>query len=154
MPPSPRQPYSNRNSLPPLLAHNPHFSSGNPYTASPLQQTLTPPPPDMGDLHPFPSLESSAESSRSGINFHMSSQGLSVSDASPTFHPQGVQIYCSGCRRLSVLRESFACTECISGFCKDCVDALSTEQQRGRLARCPRCASVGGKFKPFQLDIR
>ncbi|KIW02757.1 hypothetical protein, variant 4 [Verruconis gallopava] len=118
---------------------------------------------DMGELQPFPSVESSADSSiaskQSGLNFHMSSQGLSTSnDASPTFpvaHPGHlVQIYCAGCRRLSALRDSFACTECICGLCKDCVDALSTEQQRGRLARCPRCATVGGKFKPFQLDIR
>jgi hypothetical protein len=169
MPPSPKMNQNNsnnnnsRNSLPPLLAapqhHHPSFGNMmHTYTASPLQQALTPPPPDMGDLQPFPSVES-ADSSKSGINFHMSSQGLSTSnDASPTFpvaHPGHlVQIYCAGCRRLSMLRESFACTECICGLCKDCVDALSTEQQRGRLARCPRCATVGGKFKPFQLDIR
>lgn len=148
MPASPR--FSNRNSLPPLLAAHHHFQ-GNSYTASPLQNTLTPPPPDMGDLQPFPSVESSVESSKSGMNFHISSQGLS--DSSPTF-PQPVQIYCAGCRRLSVLKDSYACTECICGLCKDCVDALSSEQSRGRLARCPRCATVGGKFKAFQLDIR
>ncbi|KIW02754.1 hypothetical protein, variant 1 [Verruconis gallopava] len=164
MPPSPKQINSNRNSLPPLM-HHPLFQGNmmHTYTASPLQQALTPPPPDMGELQPFPSVESSADSSiaskQSGLNFHMSSQGLSTSnDASPTFpvaHPGHlVQIYCAGCRRLSALRDSFACTECICGLCKDCVDALSTEQQRGRLARCPRCATVGGKFKPFQLDIR
>lgn len=160
MPPSPK--HSNRNSLPPLM-HHPHFQGSmmHTYTASPLQQALTPPPPDMGDLQPFPSVESadSSISKQSGLNFHMSSQGLSTSnDASPTFPVANpghlVQIYCAGCRRLSILRDSFACTECICGLCKDCVDALSTEQQRGRLARCPRCATVGGKFKPFQLDLR
>lgn len=161
MPPSPKQ--SNRNSLPPLM-HHPHFQGNmmHTYTASPLQQALTPPPPDMGDLQPFPSVESadsSIASKQSGLNFHMSSQGLSTSNnASPTFPVANpghlVQIYCAGCRRLCILRDSFACTECICGLCKDCVDALSTEQQRGRLARCPRCATVGGKFKPFQLDLR
>ncbi|KAF2427673.1 hypothetical protein EJ08DRAFT_720684 [Tothia fuscella] len=156
IPPSPR--FQHRNSLPPLLAAHHHFqSNNNTYNASPLQRALTPPPPDMSDLQPFPSVESSTDSKStqqsglSGLNFHMSSGGLS--DSSPSFaHP--VQIYCAGCRRLSILKESFACSECICGLCKDCVDALSTEQLRGRLARCPRCSAIGGKFKPFQLDIR
>ncbi|OCK74370.1 hypothetical protein K432DRAFT_386844 [Lepidopterella palustris CBS 459.81] len=136
----------NRASLPPNVASQ--FYS---YTASPLQNTLTPPPPDQSDLHPFPSVESSIESTQSGQNFHISSQGLS--DSSPTF-PQPVQIYCTACRRLSILRESYACTECICGLCQDCVDVLVSEQTRGRIARCPRCGAIGGKFKPFQLDIR
>lgn len=45
-------------------------------------------------------------------------------------HPHGpyaVEIYCAGCHRPSVLRDSFACTECISGFCSDCVYALSSQ---------------------------
>jgi hypothetical protein len=151
IPPSPR--LSNRNSLPPFLAAQHHFHH-NIYTSSPLQRALTPPPPEMSDLQPFPSVESSIDSKQSGHsgqNFHMSSGGLS--DSSPPFH-HSVQIYCAGCRRLSVLKDSFACTECICGLCKDCVDALSSEQQRGRFARCPRCSAIGGKFKPFQLDIR
>ncbi|CAI6338457.1 unnamed protein product [Periconia digitata] len=121
------------------------------YTASPLQHTLTPPPPEMSDLHPFPSVESSIESTTTGSNFHIPSQGLS--DSSPTF-AHAVQIYCAACRKLSVLRESYACSECICGLCQDCVDVLVTEHSRGRTARCPRCGAVGGKFKPFQLDIR
>lgn len=81
----------------------------------------------------------------------MPSQGLS--DSSPTYlHP--VQIYCAACRKLSVLKESYACSECICGFCQDCVDVLVSEQNRGRVAKCPKCGAVGGKFKPFQLDIR
>lgn len=137
---------SNRLSLPPFVATQ--FQS---YTASPLQKALTPPPPDTSDLQPFPSVESSIESSQSGQNFHIPSQGLS--DSSPTYaHP--VQIYCAACRRLSILKESYACSECICGLCQDCVDVLVSEQTRGRTARCPRCGAVGGKFKPFQLDIR
>lgn len=101
----------------------------------------------------------------------MSASGLS--DSSPTYSASAsasassaanaavaggtgkVQIYCAGCRKLSLLQESYACTECICGLCRDCVEALSAEQGRGRFgARCPRCAAVGGRFKPFQLDVR
>ena len=146
----------NRNSLPPFSqVQGTQFQQG--YKASPLQTALTPPPPDAIDMQPFSSVESSIESSQSGTNFHMNSRGLS--DSSPQFstspqytHP--VQIYCAACRRLSILRESYACTECICGLCSDCVDALVAEQQRGRLSNCPKCRSIGGKFKPFQLDIR
>lgn len=148
MPPSPHHsPHMlNRTSLPPFIA-----SQLQSYTASPLQHTLTPPPPDMSDMQPFPSVESSIESTLSGQNFHMPSQGLS--DSSPIY-TQPVQIYCAACRKLSILKHSYACSECICGLCQDCVDVLVSEQTRGRTARCPRCGAVGGKFKPFQLDIR
>jgi hypothetical protein len=136
----------NRSSLPPYMANQ--FTS---YTASPLQNTLTPPPPDTSDLQPFPSVESSIDSTQSGHNFHIPSQGLS--DSSPS-QPTMVQIYCAACRRLSILKNSYACTECICGFCQDCVDVLMSEQSRGRIARCSKCGTIGGKFKPFQLDIR
>jgi hypothetical protein len=136
----------NRASLPPYVASQ--FQS---YTASPLQHTLTPPPPEPNDLLPFPSVESSIESTQSGHVFNMTSQGLS--DSSPTFL-QPVQIYCAACRRLSILKESYACTECICGLCQDCVNVLVGAQSRGRISRCPQCFAVGGKFKPFQLDIR
>jgi hypothetical protein len=147
---------ANRASLPPFLSA--FGQSNHSYTASPLARALTPPPPDLGDLQPFPSVESSSldssGKSASGQTFHMSASGLS--DSSPTYQGGSkVQIYCAGCRKLSDLAESYACTECICGLCKDCVDALSAEQTRGRFgARCPRCAAVGGRFKPFQLDIR
>jgi hypothetical protein len=148
MPPSPKQsPHTlSRASLPPFAAS--HFQS---YSQSPLHKALTPPPQEMSDLQPFPSVESSLESAASGVTFHIQSQGLS--DSSPTYtHP--VQIYCAACRKLSVLKESYACSECICGLCQECVDVLVSEQTRGRTARCPRCGAVGGKFKPFQLDIR
>ncbi|KAF2664390.1 hypothetical protein BT63DRAFT_107338 [Microthyrium microscopicum] len=147
VPPSPR--FGNRASLPPLLSA-PHFQN-NTYTASPLQRALTPPPPEHNDLQPFPSVESSVDSSKSGQNFHISSHGLS--DSSPQF-AHHVQIYCAGCHRLSVLQQSYACTECICGLCKDCVDAICTDSTRRRAVGCPRCNGIGGKFKPFQLDIR
>ena len=135
-----------RTSLPPFVAAQ--FTS---YAASPLQQALTPPPPELSELQPFPSVESSIESAASAANFHIPSQGLS--DSSPTYlHP--VQIYCAACRKLSILKESYACSECICGLCQECVDVLVSEHSRGRTARCPRCGAVGGKFKPFQLDIR
>ncbi|KAF1970396.1 hypothetical protein BU23DRAFT_211899 [Bimuria novae-zelandiae CBS 107.79] len=135
-----------RISLPPFVTAQ--FTS---YAASPLQQALTPPPPELSELQPFPSVESSIESTASAANFHIPSQGLS--DSSPTYlHP--IQIYCAACRKLSILKESYACSECICGLCQDCVDVLVSEHSRGRTARCPRCGAVGGKFKPFQLDIR
>ena len=70
-------------------------------------------------------------------------------------HPSGganVQIYCAACQGVSLLRESYACTECVCGLCQMCVDVLMAGQ--GARRRCPRCACVGGRFKPFQLDVR
>jgi hypothetical protein len=135
-----------RKSLPPFAA-----SQLQSYTASPLVNSLTPPPADMSELQPFDSVESSIESAISGQNFHMPSQGLS--DSSPTY-PYPVQIYCAACRKLSNLKDSYACSECICGLCQECVDVLVSEHTRGRTPRCPRCSAIGGKFKPFQLDIR
>ncbi|KAI4692894.1 uncharacterized protein J4E88_001264 [Alternaria novae-zelandiae] len=138
---------NNRTSLPPF-----NFASQlQSYTASPLNNALTPPPPEMSDLQPFPSVESSIESAMSGQNFHMHSQGLSDSSPSSLFP---VQIYCAACRKLSILRDSYACSECICGLCQECVDVLVSEHNRGRAPTCPRCSTIGAKFKPFQLDIR
>lgn len=176
--------------FPPSISHN------QSYKASPLGRTLTPPPPHLlAGPSPFPSVETSGMSldsntsahgthtSASGQNFHIPSSGLSSSDTatSPTYYNSQhtannsqssnnsngqVQIFCANCRRLSVLRDSYACTECISGFCSDCVYMLSSDfsassmQQRMQISGvsrgrpCPRCGIVGGRFKPFQLDIR
>ncbi|KAK4549298.1 hypothetical protein LTR36_007757 [Oleoguttula mirabilis] len=65
-----------------------------------------------------------------------------------------IQIYCSGCRRLSVLKESYACTNCICGLCGNCVEAIISGQSRGRMSMCPRCNGMDSSFKPFQLDLR
>jgi hypothetical protein len=134
----------NRASLPPF--QHTHFQPGS-YQASPLQQALTPPSYNPDIMDPF---ASSAESGESGSNFHIESRGLS--DSSPSYTSQNTQIYCAACHKVSLLKESFACTECICGLCQACVDILMGEQGAGR--RCPKCATVGGRFKPFQLDIR
>ncbi|KAI0974482.1 hypothetical protein F4678DRAFT_378543 [Xylaria arbuscula] len=130
-----------RASLPPF-PHQ-HFQG---YQASPLQQALTPPPYAQEIPEPFPSVESGG----SGDAFHMGTVGLS--DSSPSYSSQDVHIYCAACQRTSKLRESYACTECICGLCRDCVNILMEEQ--GTRRKCPRCATIGGRYKPFQLDIR
>lgn len=139
VPPSPVS--VNRASMPPFSAN--HFQG---YQASPLQQALTPPSNLPDAPEPFPSVESG----ESGDNFHIESRGLS--DSSPSFSSQSIQIYCAACQGISLLKESYACTECICGICQACVDVLMAEQ--GARRKCPRCATIGGRFKPFQLDIR
>ncbi|KAK3693876.1 hypothetical protein B0T22DRAFT_496509 [Podospora appendiculata] len=138
----PQSPVSiHRASLPPFPQNA--FTS---YQASPLQQALTPPSYNPEAPEPFPSVESG----ESGENFHIESRGLS--DSSPSYSSQNTQIYCAACQGISLLRESYACTECICGLCQACVDILMGEQ--GARRKCPRCATIGGRFKPFQLDIR
>ncbi|KAL2134329.1 hypothetical protein VTI74DRAFT_458 [Chaetomium olivicolor] len=140
--PMPRSPVSiQRSSLPPLTQNA--FTN---YQASPLQRALTPPSYNPEAPDPFPSVESG----ESGDNFHIESRGLS--DSSPGYSSQNTQIYCAACQGISLLRESYACTECICGLCQACVDVLMGEQ--GARRKCPRCATIGGRFKPFQLDIR
>ncbi|KAK3394583.1 hypothetical protein B0H63DRAFT_51169 [Podospora didyma] len=138
----PQSPVSiHRASLPPFPQNA--FTS---YQASPLQQALTPPSYNQEAPEPFPSVESG----ESGDNFHIESRGLS--DSSPSYSSQNTQIYCAACQGVSLLRESYACTECICGLCQACVDVLMGEL--GARRKCPRCATIGGRFKPFQLDIR
>ncbi|KHO00089.1 RfeD protein [Metarhizium album ARSEF 1941] len=142
--PVPQSPVSiHRASVPPLS--HAQFQSGN-YQASPLQQALTPPSYNQDSVDPFPSVESG----ESGENFHIGSRGLS--DSSPTYSSQNTQIYCAACQKLSLLKSSYACTECICGLCSTCVEVLMAEL--GARRKCPRCATIGGRFKPFQLDIR
>ncbi|KAI4144386.1 MAG: hypothetical protein LQ340_006665 [Diploschistes diacapsis] len=146
-------PSTKRSSLPPFPFNISHSSEA--YKASPLQRALTPPPADdMPD--PFPSVESSLDSNtnsmQSGTNFHMRSTGLSNSDSSPMFS-QPVQIYCANCRQLAVLKDSYACNGCISGFCANCVYLLNSEPRTdGR--PCPRCRVIGVRYKPLNLDLR
>ncbi|CAM1507001.1 Fc.00g066420.m01.CDS01 [Cosmosporella sp. VM-42] len=143
--PVPQSPISiHRASLPPY-SHQQHFQPGS-YQASPLQQALTPPSYGQDSIEPFPSVESG----ESGENFHIGSRGLS--DSSPTYSAQTIQIYCAACQGFSLLKDSYACTECICGLCPTCVEVLMAEQ--GARRKCPRCATIGGRFKPFQLDIR
>ncbi|QPH00493.1 hypothetical protein C2857_004143 [Epichloe festucae Fl1] len=144
--PVPQSPVSiHRASLPPPFSHQ-QFQPGS-YQASPLQQALTPPSNNQDGIDPFPSVESG----ESGENFHIGSRGLS--DSSPSYpSSQNTQIYCAACQSVSLLKNSYACTECICGLCSTCVEVLMAEH--GARRKCPRCATIGGRFKPFQLDIR
>ncbi|KAL2756915.1 hypothetical protein ACRALDRAFT_1062596 [Sodiomyces alcalophilus JCM 7366] len=140
--PVPQSPVSiPRASLPPFT----HTFRGDNYQASPLQQALTPPSHNQDTVVPFPSVEGG----EGGENFHIEPLGLS--DSSPN-SSQKTEIYCAACQSVSKLKESYACTECICGLCQACVDVLMAEQ--GARRKCPRCATIGGRFKPFQLDIR
>ena len=84
-----------------------------------------------------------------------------------------VHIYCAGCKRPWSLNECYACTECISGVCRECVGFLlgsppsSFVSMNGQISGgggptsfpnpirgCPRCRTVGGQWKAFQLDVR
>lgn len=139
---APHSPISvHRASLPPF----PHQAFHG-YQASPLQQALTPPPYTQETIEPFPSVETGGSSE----NFHIGAAGLP--DSSPSYSAQNVHIYCAACQGVAKLRESYACTECICGLCHVCVNVMMEEQ--GAIRKCPRCATIGGKFKPFQLDIK
>ncbi|KAK5990587.1 hypothetical protein PT974_08856 [Cladobotryum mycophilum] len=143
--PMPQSPVSiHRASLPPFSHH--HFQNPTSYQASPLQQALTPPSYNQDVIEPFPSVESG----ESGENFHIGARGLA--DSSPAYSSQTIQIYCAACQGVSLLKNSYACTECICGLCSACVEVLMSEH--GARRKCPRCATIGGRFKPFQLDIR
>lgn len=92
-----------------------------------------------------------------------------------------IQIFCASCKRPSALDDCYACTECICGVCRDCVGMYSNSppmsfrnvtSSPGSAAPgnghsmwhaptshpgprgCPRCRTVGGKWKAFQLDFR
>ena len=141
----PQSPVSIHRGSQPPLSHQ-QTQPGN-YQASPLQQALTPPSYNQDGIDPFPSVESG----EGGEKFHIGSRGLS--DSSPSYlSSQNTQIYCAACQSISPLKNSYACTECICGLCSTCVEVLMAEH--GARRKCPRCATIGGRFKPFQLDIR
>jgi hypothetical protein len=126
--PIPQSPVSiYRSSLPPSSHPPQYFHPTHNYQASPLQQALTPPSHTQDQVDPFPSVES-------------------------IDNGQNIEIYCAACSCVSRLKDSYACTECISGLCHACVEVLMAEH--GARRKCPRCATIGGRFKPFQLDIR
>lgn len=175
IPGSPYQspPVNSRTSLPPF-AMGSQFQS---FQASPLNRALTPPSADHTglDLQHFPSVDSSLSSvshhqhhnsADSGSQFQIMNPSSIDSTSSPMFTPAGggngnmggsgdvVQIYCAGCRRASLLKESYACTQCISGLCGSCTDAIIQEQSRGRMTSCPRCHAMDSNFKQFQLELR
>ncbi|KAI9724259.1 MAG: hypothetical protein M1828_003683 [Chrysothrix sp. TS-e1954] len=149
-------------SHPPNFAHH-HQSSGDSSASNPYH--FTQPPPRHHQQH------------SSGSNFHITGSGLSSSPhdssimnrtahmhsySAPQYQPHPhshsgapplVQHYCAACHRITQLTSSYACTDCICGICRECVDVLvAMGPERG--ARCPRCGTVGGKFKPFMLELR
>lgn len=146
MPESPRPVRSpmNRNSLPPFQPS--HFQG---YQASPLHRALTPPIYDTEIPDPFPSVEGI----ESVDTFHIDNTGLS--NSSPNFSSQNTQIFCAACRGISLLRDSFACTECICGICQTCASlyhaGASLGGQRGK---CPRCGISEPNFRRTQFDLR
>ncbi|KAL3471906.1 hypothetical protein BJX99DRAFT_15240 [Aspergillus californicus] len=154
------------------------------------------------DLEPFPSIESSLDSVSTasgktyGYSNHVNNSG-GHPDSSPvlnlfpssaaqrqhhrfsnptpaSFRNREIQIFCASCKRPCPLNESYACTECICGVCRECVgnfinspptpfknitsspgSAMSLGPTSYPSARgCPRCRIVGGKWKAFQLDIK
>ncbi len=170
-----------RSSLPP--GFRPLGYMQQQYQASPLQNALTPPPPDVLEANePFPSVESSLDSVISGQNFHIPASGLSASDSlnndtSPLqnqshhhHHSQSsslgsrsdnLEIFCASCGRPWLLKSCFACTECICACCSDCVGQIisspvvTVQPGLAPVRRgCPRCGVMGGKWKRFQLDFR
>lgn len=160
-----------RSSLPPSF--RPPGYMQQQYHASPLQNALTPPPPDVLEANePFPSVESSLDSVVSGQNFHIPGSGLSTSgsantDTSPSQHQtlgsrcENLEVVCASCGRPWLLKNCFACTECICACCADCVGQIIScpvvTMQPGLAPvrrGCPRCGVMGGKWKRFQLDFR
>ncbi|OJJ47987.1 hypothetical protein ASPZODRAFT_64460 [Penicilliopsis zonata CBS 506.65] len=137
---------------------------------------------DLEPFPSIESLDS--QSSTSGKNFADSSPGPGLlrppqhrfSNPTPsTFaRPREIQIYCAHCKRPWALADCYACTECICGVCRECVgmfissppvsflsvtSSLGNGLSRGPTSYpnprgCPRCRTVGGKWKAFQLDFR
>lgn len=62
--------------------------------------------------------------------------------------------YCAMCRNTTPLTGSFACSECIHGFCRDCADVLSSDEAISRGQGCTKCGKVGSTFKVFNLDLK
>ncbi|KAJ5934785.1 hypothetical protein N7466_004332 [Penicillium verhagenii] len=91
-----------------------------------------------------------------------------------SFRNKEIQIYCSHCKRPWALNECFACTECICGVCRECVpmfvaspptsyrspgNGSMNNLQPGptsypSVRGCPRCRTVGGRWRAFQLDFK
>lgn len=64
---------------------------------------------------------------------------------------QVVRHWCAACGKAVPVSQSYACTECICGICRDCADVLISMTDRG--SRCPKC-TVGSKFKPIMLNLQ
>ncbi|BAE57538.1 unnamed protein product [Aspergillus oryzae RIB40] len=90
-----------------------------------------------------------------------------------SFRQKDVQVYCASCHRPWALSECYACTECICGVCRDCVgmyissptasfrnvtsspgSAMSHGPTSYPPRGCPRCRTIGSKWKAFQLEFK
>lgn len=129
-------------------------------------------------------LPTSANSDSSPINLppsqnHIRSQHRFSNPTPSSFRNREIAIYCANCNRAWPLGECYACTECICGVCRECVSMFisspsmsmshpmrspskpptSASHHGGPTSYptprgCPRCRTVGGKWKAFQLDFR
>ncbi|KAH0608799.1 uncharacterized protein H6S33_001027 [Morchella sextelata] len=82
-----------------------------------------------------------------------SSSHAPILTASPSsrqsiFSPSSRCLICATCENPSPIGNSFACTECMAGFCADC--AFSA----GKRGSCGECRAVGAKFKPLRIIVR
>ncbi|TQS39023.1 hypothetical protein Golomagni_00455 [Golovinomyces magnicellulatus] len=109
------------------------------YQASPLQQASTAPSnfPNGSEAIPLIKRESGED------------RYLDSSVSSPS---QPIQIYCASCHGLSSLNQSYVCTECICGICEACVDSLIIDD--GARRKCPKCATIGGRYKKINLQTK
>ncbi|KAE8153462.1 hypothetical protein BDV25DRAFT_149525 [Aspergillus avenaceus] len=91
-----------------------------------------------------------------------------------SFRRRDIQIYCSSCHRSWSLNDCYACTECICGVCRECVGMFissppssfrnvtsspGSAMSHGPTSypgprACPRCHTVGGRWKAFQLEFK
>jgi hypothetical protein len=91
-----------------------------------------------------------------------------------SFRNKEIQIYCAHCKRPWALNECFACTECICGVCRECVGMFIASPPTSfrspgngpmnnlppaptsypSVRGCPRCRTVGGRWRAFQLDFK
>ncbi|KAL4791034.1 hypothetical protein BDV19DRAFT_316418 [Aspergillus venezuelensis] len=131
--------------------HSNHFKSGAQPGSSPV-------------LNLFPSSASQRQNHR-------------FSNPTPaSLRSREIQIFCANCKQAWPLNECYACTECICGVCRDCVvyfisspptpfknvtsspgSAMShgpTSYPSPNTRGCPRCRTVGAKWKSFQLDVK
>ncbi|KAI5776474.1 hypothetical protein EDC01DRAFT_462795 [Geopyxis carbonaria] len=63
-------------------------------------------------------------------------------------HHDAPRIQCAECHSLASVKNSYICTECVSGFCEDCALAA------GKRGICGECRVFGAKFKPLKVVIR
>lgn len=119
--------HDNNNNLVRLPSVSMYFSPSLTFT----QQTPPSPPTTASSSHAPVLLAASPPSSRQSMH-----------------SPSNRRLMCATCDNLSPISESFACTECMSGFCADCA------YNSGRRGSCGECRAVGAKFKPLRIVVR